>query len=79
MDAHLQDLFAEQEGMKLFIREVREEFGVRLLATGDWTPFKESSCPYRFGIARLDEEGDSQHGEQCAGLVAQDGSEGYSQ
>ena len=58
MDAHLQDLFAEQEGMKLFIREVREEFGVRLLATGDWTPFKESSCPYRFGIARLDEEGE---------------------
>ena len=58
MDAHLQDLFAEQEGMKLIIRKMREEFGIRLLAACDRTPFEEFSCPYRFGIACLDEEGE---------------------
>ena len=57
-DTRLHDLLAVQKGVELFLRELSEEFGVRLLAAGDWTPLKEFSCPYRFGVTCLDEEGE---------------------
>ena len=45
MDANLQDLFAVQKGMKLVVREVREEFGVCLFAAGNRSTLKEFSRP----------------------------------
>ena len=57
MDANLQDLFAVQKGMKLVVREVREEFGVCLFAAGNRSTLKEFSRPCRLGVASLDEEG----------------------
>ena len=58
MDANLPGLLDVQEGMKLVVREVGEEFGIRLLTTGDWTPSIEFSGLYGLGVTSLDEEGE---------------------